>query len=172
MVLVCGPGELNMNNLLTILIFLIFLYNFICKVMVQRVLASKDVENARGGCLLAGYLKLLPLFLLIFPGMAARVLYQDTVGCSTPSECRRVCGSAGGCTNIAYAELVMNLMPHGLAGMMLGLMLFSLVCSLIAIVNSSTTIITIDIWTRLSKNPGDKELLIVGRQEENSFRCK
>jgi hypothetical protein len=69
--------------------------------------------NAKGGCILAGYLKLLPLYLLVFPGMCARVLYPDRVACADPDVCMEVCGSKSGCTNIAYAELVLNLMPTG-----------------------------------------------------------
>ena len=69
--------------------------------------------NAKGGCILAGYLKLLPLYLLVFPGMAARVLYTDRVACAHPDVCSKVCGSPTGCSNIAYAELVIRLMPSG-----------------------------------------------------------
>lgn len=58
-------------------------------------------------------LKLLPLYLLVFPGMAARVLYTDRVACADPEVCQDVCGSTTGCTNIAYAELVIKLMPTG-----------------------------------------------------------
>ncbi|GFV93480.1 hypothetical protein TNCV_1987941 [Trichonephila clavipes] len=47
------------------------------QVIVQRVLSAKDLSHAKGGCILAGYLKLLPLFLLVFPGMAARILFTS-----------------------------------------------------------------------------------------------
>lgn len=83
------------------------------QVIVQRVLASKNMVNAKGGCILAGYLKLLPLYLLVLPGMAARVLYPDRIACAQPEVCKQVCGSEAGCTNIAYAELVIKLMPPG-----------------------------------------------------------
>ena len=48
--------------------------------IVQRTLASKNISHAKGGVLLAGTLKFLPLFLLVIPGMAARVLYKNEVG--------------------------------------------------------------------------------------------
>jgi len=83
------------------------------QVIVQRVLAAKDMVHAKGGCILTGYLKLLPLYLLVFPGMASRVLYTDRVACADPDVCLDVCGSSTGCTNIAYAELVIKLMPVG-----------------------------------------------------------
>ena len=54
------------------------------QVIVQRALASRDLTHAKGACILAGYLKLLPLFIMIFPGMAARVLFTDEVACADP----------------------------------------------------------------------------------------
>jgi len=82
-------------------------------VIVQRTLSAKSLTHAKAGCVLAAYLKFLPLFLLVLPGMAARVLYTDEVGCTDPVECTRICGSASGCTNIAYVKLVLDLMPTG-----------------------------------------------------------
>lgn len=83
------------------------------QVMVQRTLASRNVVHAKGGCLLAAYLKFLPMFLIVFPGMAARILYPNRVACASPETCTRICGSARGCFNIAYIELVLNLLPVG-----------------------------------------------------------
>ena len=85
-----------------------------CKVIVQRTLAAKTMSHAKGGCIMASFLKILPLFIIIFPGMASRVLYTDTVACADPAVCEKVCGSQAGCTNIAYAELVINLLPTGI----------------------------------------------------------
>ena len=81
--------------------------------IVQRTLSSKNMTHAKAGCVLAAYLKFLPIWLLAFPGMAARVLFRDTVACADPTECERICQSPGGCSNIAYVELVLNLMPTG-----------------------------------------------------------
>ena len=83
------------------------------QVIVQRTLASKNMIHAKAGCLLAGYLKFLPMWLLVFPGMAARILFPDRVACAHPEECKAICGSPKGCTNIAYAELVIQLLPTG-----------------------------------------------------------
>lgn len=138
------------------------------QVTVQRSLASKNMSHAKGSCIFASYLKFLPLWLMVFPGMAARVLFPDRVGCSDPEECLKICGSANGCSNIAYAELVLNLLPPGLAGLMLAVMMAALMSSLTSIFNSASTIFTIDVWKLFRrkfqhKNPTDSELLIVGR---------
>lgn len=45
------------------------------QVIVQRALAAKNFDHAKAGTVFCGYLKILPLFLLIFPGMIARILY-------------------------------------------------------------------------------------------------
>ncbi|XP_076336379.1 sodium/mannose cotransporter SLC5A10-like isoform X3 [Tachypleus tridentatus] len=133
------------------------------QVIVQRALSSKNLSHAKMGCVLAGFLKFLPLFLLVFPGMASRVLFIDKVGCATEETCKATCNSPEGCTNIAYPLLVLNLMPPGARGLMLSVMLAALMSSLTSIFNSSSTIFTIDIWTRIRKQATDIELLIVGR---------
>jgi uncharacterized sodium:solute symporter family permease YidK len=97
----------------TALLFIYLFSSFLSKVIVQRALAAKSMVHAKGGCILAAYLKFLPLFLLVFPGMAARVLYTEDVACGTPEKCKELCGNPGGCTNIAYPRMVVKLMPDG-----------------------------------------------------------
>lgn len=63
------------------------------QVIVQRALAAKTMVHAKAGCVLASSLKLLPLWLMVFPGMAARALFPDEVACANPEECDRICGS-------------------------------------------------------------------------------
>lgn len=55
-------------------VFFVFCFVLSCKVIVQRALAAKSLSHAQGGCLLAGYIKVLPLFTLVMPGMISRVL--------------------------------------------------------------------------------------------------
>merc|ERR1719430_1579285 len=133
------------------------------QVIVQRALASRDMSHAKGACVLAGWLKLLPLFIMIFPGMAARILFTDEVACADPDLCERICGSRSGCTNIAFVKLVTELMPVGMRGAMMAVMLAALMSSLTSIFNSSSTIFTMDIYPRIRSKPSDTELLIVGR---------
>ncbi|XP_029462698.1 sodium/glucose cotransporter 2 [Rhinatrema bivittatum] len=133
------------------------------QVIVQRCLAGKNVTHVKAGCILCGYLKFLPMFLMVMPGMISRILYKDEIACVVASECKRICGTEVGCSNIAYPKLVVTLMPNGLRGLMLAVMLAALMSSLASIFNSSSTIFTIDVWTRLRPQAGDRELLIVGR---------
>uniref|UniRef100_A0A8C5X4P7 Sodium/mannose cotransporter SLC5A10 n=1 Tax=Malurus cyaneus samueli TaxID=2593467 RepID=A0A8C5X4P7_9PASS len=135
------------------------------QVIVQRSLSAKNLSHAKAGSILASYLKMLPLFLIIMPGMISRVLFpgKDTVACVDPEECTRVCGAAVGCSNIAYPKLVVELMPSGLRGLMIAVMMAALVSSLTSIFNSSSTLFTMDIWRKLRPRAGDRELLLVGR---------
>ncbi|KAL8175313.1 UNVERIFIED_CONTAM: Sodium/glucose cotransporter 4, partial [Gekko kuhli] len=85
------------------------------------------------------------------------------VGCVDPDECARVCGAAVGCSNIAYPKLVIELMPSGLRGLMIAVMMAALMSSLTSIFNSSSTLFTMDIWRRIRREASEKELLLVGR---------
>lgn len=133
------------------------------QVIVQRTLAAKSLSHAKGGCIMAGVLKTLPMFLIVLPGMISRVLFPDEVACATKETCMEVCESAVGCSNVAFPKLVLEVMPIGLRGLMLAVMMSALMSSLTSIFNSSSTIFTIDIWKRLRPFATEKELMIVGR---------
>ncbi|CAF0908267.1 unnamed protein product [Adineta steineri] len=137
------------------------------QMMVQRVLAAKTISHARGGTLLAGYLKILPLFMIIIPGMISRALYPDTVACNQPSVCESICHSKRSCTNIAYPTLILKILPTGFKGIMLAVMLAALISGLTSIFNSASTIFTVDIYPNIfsyrRKKITNRELMIVGR---------
>merc|ERR550519_130977 len=95
--------------------------------------------------------------------MAARVLFTEEVACAKPEICKSICGSEAGCTNIAFVKLVTELMPVGMRGAMMAVMLAALMSSLTSIFNSSSTIFTMDIYPRIRSKPSEVELLVVGR---------
>ena len=68
-----------------------------------------------------------------------------------------------GCTNIAYTKLVNNLLPVGVRGLMLAVMLAALMSSLTSVFNSSSTIFTMDIYKFIRPKAAEKELLFAGR---------
>jgi SSS family solute:Na+ symporter len=118
------------------------------QVIVQRVLSAKDVANAKAGTVLAGFLKILPVFMLIVPGMIARALYPQEMMADS---------------NAAFPTLVVRLMPAGLQGVMVAAMLAALMSSLAAVFNSSSTIFTMDFYKKLKPNASEKQLVNVGR---------
>ncbi|XP_069036905.1 sodium/mannose cotransporter SLC5A10 [Lepisosteus oculatus] len=133
------------------------------QVIVQRSLSAKNLSHAKGGSILASYLKMLPMIFIILPGMISRALYPDSVGCVDPEECVKVCGAEVGCSNIAFPKLVIELMPSGLRGLMIAVMMAALMSSLTSIFNSSSTLFTMDIWKKFRQHASEKELLLVGR---------
>uniref|UniRef100_A0A8C3V934 Sodium/myo-inositol cotransporter 2 n=1 Tax=Catharus ustulatus TaxID=91951 RepID=A0A8C3V934_CATUS len=133
------------------------------QVIVQRSLAAKNLSHAKGGSLMTSYLKILPLFMMVMPGMISRVLFPDLVACADPEICRKICGNPSGCSDIAYPKLVLELLPVGLRGLMMSVMIAALMSSLTSIFNSSSTIFTMDLWKHLRPRCSEWELMIVGR---------
>uniref|UniRef100_UPI00398E9238 sodium/mannose cotransporter SLC5A10-like n=1 Tax=Pristiophorus japonicus TaxID=55135 RepID=UPI00398E9238 len=133
------------------------------QVIVQRSLSAKNLSHAKGGSILASYLKMLPMIFIIMPGMISRALYPDSVACVDPEECIKVCGTEVGCSNIAFPKLVIELMPNGLRGLMIAVIMAALMSSLTSIFNSSSTLFTMDIYRKIRKDANERELLLVGR---------
>ncbi|HQR33244.1 MAG TPA: sodium:solute symporter [Blastocatellia bacterium] len=118
------------------------------QVIVQRVLSAKDVGNAKAGTVVAGFLKILPVFMLIVPGMIARALYPQEMATDS---------------NAAFPTLVVRLMPPGLQGVMVAAMLAALMASKASVFNSSSTIFTMDFYKKINPNASEKRLINVGR---------
>ncbi|XP_070807458.1 sodium/glucose cotransporter 1-like isoform X5 [Pituophis catenifer annectens] len=156
-------GDLPWPGLIFGLSILALWYWCTDQVIVQRCLSGKNMSHVKAGCIMCGYLKLLPMFLMVMPGMISRILYRDKVACVVPSVCKKICGTEVGCTNIAYPTMVVELMPDGLRGLMLSVMLASLMSSLTSIFNSASTLFTMDIYTKIRSTAKEKELMIVGR---------
>ncbi|XP_042884739.1 sodium/glucose cotransporter 4-like [Penaeus japonicus] len=131
--------------------------------MIQRALASKSLSHAKGATIFAAYIKILPFFMIILPGMISRALYPDDVACVLPEECMRACGSLTSCSNSAYPRLVVGIMPAGLKGLMMAVMLSALMSDLTSIFNSAATMFKLDIWSRMRPAAETRELLLVGK---------
>ncbi|XP_020927950.1 sodium/glucose cotransporter 1-like isoform X2 [Sus scrofa] len=133
------------------------------QIFVQGCLAGKNLSHVKGGCLLCGYLKLLPMFSIVMPGMISRVLYTDKVACVVPSECEKYCGARTGCSPIAYPVLVVELLPIGFRGLMVSALWAALISSLTSVFNGASAVFTMDIYTQLRPMATEKELMLTGR---------
>lgn len=118
------------------------------QVIVQRVLAAKNVAHAKAGTVMAGFLKILPVFMLIIPGMIARALYPQEMAADS---------------NAAFPTLVVRLMPAGLQGVMVAAMLAALMASKASVFNSSATIFTMDFYKKFRPDASEKQLVNFGR---------
>uniref|UniRef100_H2YQN2 Uncharacterized protein n=1 Tax=Ciona savignyi TaxID=51511 RepID=H2YQN2_CIOSA len=132
-------------------------------VIVQRTLAAKNLSHAKGGCVAAGLMKILPMYMMVMVGMISRVVFTDAVACATPAECTKYCGTPVGCSNVAYPKLVLEVMPTGLRGLLLAVMMAALMSSLTSVFNSASTLFTCDLWQKIRKNASERELMLVGR---------
>ncbi|KAM4828190.1 sodium/glucose cotransporter 1-like [Thomomys bottae] len=133
------------------------------QVSVQRLLAAKNMSHMKGGCLLYGYLKLLPMFFIVMPGMISRVLFPNHVACVVPSECQKYCGAQSSCSPMTYPLLVVAVLPTGLQGFMLSTVCAALMSSLTSVFNSATTVFTMNIYVWIRPMATEKELMIAGR---------
>jgi SSS family solute:Na+ symporter len=115
--------------------------------IVQRVLAAKSETDARRGTIFAGYLKILPVFIFVLPGMIAAALYSDVRGTA----------------DSAYPTLVTRLLPAGFKGLVLAGMLAALMSSLASAFNSCSTLLTWDVYRKLNPNASETRLVQVGR---------
>lgn len=114
--------------------------------LVQRVLSSKSIDEGRKGVLFTGFLTLLTLFIVAIPGVIARNLFP---GLDKP--------------DMVYPTMVMNLIPVGLLGVMLAALLSALTSTLSAILNSTSTLITMDFYAKFCPRSSSKRLVLVGR---------
>ncbi|HLF14677.1 MAG TPA: sodium:solute symporter [Bacteroidota bacterium] len=114
--------------------------------IVQRVLSARNLDQARTGTLFAGFLKILPVFILVFPGIIAYSLSNGTVT-----------------GDRAYAWMIGTLLPPGLKGLVVAGLLAALMSSLSAMFNSTSTLLTIDIFKRLKPDADDRALVHFGR---------
>ncbi len=125
--------------------------------IVQRCLAGRDERQARRGTIFAAYLKLLPFFIFLIPGLIAFVLHQrgELV----------LPNNADGTTdyNAAFPAMVQQIMPMGLRGLLAGGLLAALMASLASVYNACSTLFTMDIYQKMKPQASGKELVRVGR---------
>jgi solute:Na+ symporter, SSS family len=118
--------------------------------IVQRVLAARNLSEARRGTVFAGFLKLLPLFIFVIPGVIAYVLVQQgRLHLDTPDQ--------------ALPALVATLLPVGLRGVVVAGLLAALMSSLSSVFNSTSTLITWDVYKKLRPDASEQRLVWVGR---------
>ena len=118
--------------------------------IVQRVLSAKNIDNARRGTIFGGYLKLLPVFIFVIPGVIAHALVQTgQLTLEQPDQ--------------ALPVLINVLIPVGLKGLIIAGLLAALMSSLSSVFNSCSTLITWDIYKKIHPEANEKRLVRVGQ---------
>lgn len=126
--------------------------------IVQRVLGAKDENHARVGPLFCGFIKILPVFIFVLPGLFAYTLSQT--GLLDVSSLRTATGinSKG-----IYTLMITQLLPTGLIGVLVAALLSGLMSQVSGALNSISTMASYDIYQRYYPNATDKQLVMAGK---------
>ncbi len=124
------------------------------QMIVQRVLSAKDEAHAKAGTIFAGFLKVLPVFLLVVPGMIAFAVFPQMF----PVVDGHVTNS-----NSAYPLMIVNLLPAGLVGLMVAALLAALMGAMSSVFNSASTMVTLDFYKKFRPEASEAQLVFFGR---------
>ncbi len=134
--------------------------------IIQRTLAAKSLKEGQRGILFAAFLKLIIPILVVIPGIVAYVLFTQPEGTTIIPGIKDAFLKTGGGINYdkAYPWLISTFIPVGLKGLVLAALTAAIVSSLASMLNSTSTIFTMDIYKPyINKNATEKKLVKVGR---------
>ena len=120
------------------------------QVIVQRVLTAKNLTEARRGSIFGAFLKLMPVFLFLIPGIVALVLkMRGELDYDSPDQ--------------AFPALMMQILPSGLRGLVAAGLMAALMSSLASVFNSCSTLFTMDIYKKFRPDAPEVQMVKVGR---------
>jgi len=114
--------------------------------MVQRTLGARNLDEGRWGALFAGALKIPVLFIMVFPGIFARVLYPDLEN-----------------ADMVFPTMIFDLLPVGLRGLILVALIAAIMSSLDSTLNAISTLVTMDFVKKLRPDTDNRRLVRIGR---------
>jgi SSS family solute:Na+ symporter len=131
--------------------------------IVQRVLGAKDENHARVGPLFCGFIKILPVFIFVLPGLFAYTLAKTgkldvSMLTAVDSTGKQVMNSKG-----IYTLMITQLLPSGLIGILVAALLSGLMSQVSGALNSISTMVSYDIYKRYRPATGDRQLVKVGK---------
>ncbi|MAO08688.1 MAG: sodium transporter [Alteromonas sp.] len=130
--------------------------------IVQRVLSAKNIPTARKGTIFGGFLKLLPLFIFVIPGIIAYALsvteFPDMFTIENP-----ITGEVKTTTDAALPAMILRVMPVGIKGLVVAGFLAALMSSLSSVFNSTSTLFTFDFYKQWRPDASERELVNIGR---------
>ena len=126
--------------------------------IVQRVLGAKDDKHARVGPLFAGFIKILPVFIFVLPGLIGLALINQ--GAMPPLPLTET-GTADAA--MTYSHLITHLLPIGLRGLVAAALMAALMSTVSGALNSMATLFTYDLYQRRMPHTSEKRLVLIGR---------
>ncbi len=130
--------------------------------IIQRALAAKSLKEAQNGIIFAGFLKVILPLIVVVPGIAAFVLTQDTELLSQLGAHATEHLPTMDMADNAYPWLL-GLLPYGLKGLAFAALAAAVVSSLASMLNSTSTIFTMDIYKQFKKDQSEAKLVNIGR---------
>jgi SSS family solute:Na+ symporter len=135
--------------------------------IIQKGLAARSMQEAKQGLIFAGFLKILIPLIVVVPGITAFVMFEDKALLAEVAQRLGVDVEALGViekSDKAYPWLLKNFVPAGMRGLTFAALVAAIVSSLASMINSTSTIFTIDIYKPLiNKQAKDKDLVRIGR---------
>lgn len=129
--------------------------------IIQKGLAAKSLKEAKRGLIFAGYLKILIPLIVVIPGITAYVMFTHQA--EFPGLHDTLSGTIGKADE-AYPWLLRNFAPTGIRGLAFAALVAAVVSSLASMLNSTSTIFTMDIYkTIINKNASEHQLVKIGR---------
>lgn len=126
--------------------------------IVQRVLGAKDENHARVGPLFAGFIKILPVFIFVLPGLIALALVNKGLLPALP-----VTEAGGADAAQTYSHMISHLLPIGLRGLIAAALMAALMSTVSGALNSLATLFTYDLYQRRMPHTSEKKLVLIGR---------
>ncbi|NOR54212.1 MAG: sodium/solute symporter, partial [Candidatus Aminicenantes bacterium] len=145
-----ASGFLNEYSWLTVIFgYFVLAIWYWCtdQTIVQKVLGARSEKDGQKGAIFAGFLKIIPVFLMVFPGIVGYLLFKEQI--VEPNDTLLV--------------MMKNLLPTGLRGLMAAGLLAALMSTIEAALNSTATVTAEDIVKRLRPRTRDRTLVLVGR---------
>ncbi len=130
--------------------------------IIQRTLAAKSLKEAQRGIAFAAFLKMLIPFIVAVPGIVAWVMYSENL--HDAQSAFQIAGSTALNNDNAYPWLISTFIPIGLKGLVLAALAAAIVSSLASMLNSTSTIFTMDIYKPyINKQASQTQLVSIGR---------
>lgn len=131
--------------------------------IVQRALGAKDENHARVGVLFCRFIKILPVFLFVMPGLFAYVLYKTGVLNLSGLPVVMHNGQPQPDSKGIYTLMITQLVPTGLSGILVAALLSGLMSQIAGALNAISTLASYDIYKRIRPDVSDRQLVTVGR---------
>ncbi|MFM9947809.1 MAG: sodium:solute symporter [Saprospiraceae bacterium] len=132
--------------------------------IVQRILGAKNLTEARRGTIAAAFFKLLPVFIFIIPGI---ITFALAASGKMPELATTLLDADGKVINAnaqqVFPLLVAKVLPAGIRGIVVAGLLAALMSSLAGVFNASSTLFTMDLYSKFRPGASEKQLVRVGR---------